>query len=260
MKTGIIESRDRSWTHLLGLALAASLVLVLTGCAATQTMLSKKELDVQTRTSTAIFVDPVPRDKRTIYLDIRSGVMEFDRRLFKRFVSEQFTQFNDNGYVIVDDPDTAQFHMIAYVLNLEKASPTAAEQALGQGYMGGAVVAGAATGVAMGGGGRGALGGAVIGGGAEFISGALVKDVTYMLVCDVQITEKAAEGVMVRKDTQIDTKVSDAGSSRQSVSEVRDRKEYRTRIVTTANKANLKLEEASDLMFQKTAFAMSGFF
>jgi hypothetical protein len=47
-------------------------------------------------------------------------------------------------------------------------------------------------------------------------------------VCDVQLKERTAKGVIVRKDTQIDAKVSDAGSSRQSVSEVGNRKEYRT--------------------------------
>ena len=135
------------------------------------------------------------------------------------------------------------------------------------------------------------MGGAVLGGGAELISGSLVKDVTFMLVCDIQVKEKAAKGVIVRKDTQVDTKVSDTGTSRQTTSEVGIRKEYRTRIVTTANKANLtqqspiktthsklrrsmmetavcrtsyrllsKLEEAQELMFKKTAFSMSGFF
>ena len=229
------------------------------GCAATQTLLSKRELDVQTKTSTAIFVDAVPKDKRTIYLDVKSGVMEFDRRQFKQFVKEQFTQFNDNGYQIVDDPDKAQFLMVAYVLNLEKADPTAAQAALGQGFMGGAVLGGAAIGAATRGMG-GALVGGAVGGAAEFITGNLVKDVTYMLVCDIQIQEKAGKGVVVRKDSQIDAKISDAGSSRQSVSEATNKKEYRTRIVTTANKANLKLEDAQELMFKKTAYAMAGFF
>jgi hypothetical protein len=112
-----------------------SVCYYLAGCAATGVALSKKDLDVQTRTSTAIFVDPVAKDKRTIYLDIKSGVMEFDRRAFKTYVKEQFA-LNDNGYRIVDDPDAAQFVMVAYVLNLEKASPTAAEAALNQGYLG----------------------------------------------------------------------------------------------------------------------------
>ena len=152
--------------------------------------------------------------------------------------------------------------MVAYVLNLEKASPTAAESALHSGYMGGAVAAGAALGAAANSSSRytGAVAGGLVGGAAEFISGALVKDVYYMLVCDVQIKERAANGAIVRRDTRVDTKVSDKGSSRQTVSELSDRKEYRTRIVTTANKVNLKLEEASELMFNKTAYAMAGFF
>lgn len=248
-----------AFTKIAGIGIVG---LVLSGCAATHTMLAKKDLDVQARTSTAVFVDPVGKDKRTVYLDIKSGVMEFDRKRFKQFVTEQFTQFNDNGYRIIDDPDKAQFTMVAYVLNLEKASPTAAEQALNQGYRGGAVLAGAAVGAAATGGNpyRGAVTGGLIGGAAEMISGALVKDVTYMLVCDVQIKERAKRGVIVRKDMAIDVKVSDSGSTRQTASEVGDQKEYRTRIVTTANKANLTLAEADELMFKKTAYAMAGFF
>ncbi len=238
-----------------------AVTLIVSGCAATQVALSKKDLDVQTRTSSAIFVDPVSKSKRTVYLDIKSGVMEFDRRAFKTFVSKKFSEL-DTQYKIVDDPNEANFQMVAYVLNLEKTSPTAAEAALNSGYMGGAVAAGAAVGAV---GNRshrytGAVAGGLVGGAAEFISGSLVKDVTYMLVCDVQIKERAANGAIVRRDTQVDTKVSDKGSSRQTVSEVSDRKEYRTRIVTTANKVNLKLEEATSLMFDKTAYAMAGFF
>lgn len=240
----------------------SSIVGLLWGCAATQVALSKRDLDVQARTSTAVFVDPVAPAKRTIYLDIKSGVMEFDRRKFKEFVKQQFAENNDNHYQIVDDPDQAQFQMVVYVLNLEKASPTAAEQALHQGYMGGAVAAGAVVGSVgndhnpL----KGMAVGGLVGGAAEFISGSIVKDITYMLVSDIQIKEKAAQGVMVRKDSKVDAKISDSGSSQQTVSEVSNKKEYRTRIVTTANKVNLKLEEAEELMFKKAAYAMAGFF
>jgi hypothetical protein len=248
---------------LLGIA---AVVVVLGGCAAAAVSISKKDLDVQTKTSTAIFVDPVPRPQRTVFLDIRSGVQEFDRRAFSTFVKQQFAQ-NDNGYQIIDDPDQAHFVLLVYVLNLEKASPTAAESALAQGYSsGGDIAAGAAAGAVIGSNrnGYGAYRGAAIGGlaagAASLIADNAVKDVTYMLVCDVSVREKAAKGVIVRKDTAINAKVSDAGTSRQTVSEATDRKEYRTRIVTTANKVNLDLNEALNPMFSKTAFAMSGFF
>lgn len=239
----------------------ALLLMVLSGCAATQVAVGKKDLVVQTKTSTAIFVEPVSKSKRTVYLDIKSGVMEFDRREFKKFVKQQFAE-NDTGYTLIDDPAKAQFQMVAYVLNLEQASPTAAEAALRQGYLGGAVAAGATAGAVLNSGNRwaGAAAGGLLGGAIESVSSALVKDVTFMLVCDVQIRERAAKGVYVRKDTAISAKVSDAGTSKQRVSEVGKYKEYRTRLVTTANKANLKLPEAQDLMFKKTAYAMSGFF
>lgn len=244
---------------LLKMAVLAVVLAAVSGCAATQVALTKRDLDVQTRTSTAIFVDPVSQEKRRVYLEVRSGVMEFDRNAFYRFVTEELS-LNPNKYVLVDNPDDAHFHMLAYVLNLEKSSPSAAEAALKQGYLGGAVAAGAGVGLVTKGGYRGAVTGGIAGGAIEFVAGSLVKDVTYMLVADIQVSERAANGAFVRTDSQLDAKVSDAGSSRQTVSEVSNRKEYRTRIVTTANKANLKLEEAQELMFKKTAYAMAGFF
>ena len=96
--------------------------------------------------------------------------------------------------------------------------------------------------------------------GGSLVGDALVQAVTCRLVCDVSVREKAGKGVLVRKDTSIDTQVSGGGTSPQRVSEAIDRKEHRTRIVTTANKADLKLEEAQDTMSNKTAYALSGFF
>ena len=219
----------------------------LAGCAATQVALSKKDLDVQTKTSTAVFVDEVSRDKRTIYVNVRSGVMEFDRGAFKTFIKTQFAE-SDTGYAIVDDPNAAHFQMNVYVLNLEKASPTAAESALRGGYVG-EVAAGAAAGAVINRNSNvytGAAVGGLLAAGASTIANSLVKDVTYMLVADVQIKEKARKGVIVRKDSQISAKVSDAGTSTQRVSEATNVKEYRTRIVTTANKANLELATIRD--------------
>jgi hypothetical protein len=243
------------------------IAVVLSGCAAASISIAKRDLDVQTKTSTAIFVDPVSPAERTLYVEVRSGVAEFDRRAFSTFLRENFAK-NENGYRVVDDPEQARYIMLAYVLSLERASEGAAQAALRQGYIGGGdTAAGAVAGAAIGsnsssayGGWKGAAVGSLLASGTSLVANALVQDVTYMLVCDVSVRERVAKGVLVRKDTAIDTKVSDAGSSQQRVSEASDRKEYRTRIVTTANKANLKLEEAQSLMYDKTAYAMSGFF
>lgn len=201
----------------------------LCSCAATSIMISKRELDVQTKTSHAIFVAPVAKNARTVYLEMRSGVQEFDREKFVAFIQGEFAK-NPNGYQLVDDPDAAQFHMQAFVLNLEKASETAAKLALSQGYLGGSMIAGAA--VDHNNRFRGAGVGGLAAGAADFVASSVVKDVYYMLVVDLQVSEKTAT----------------------------DRQAYQTRIVTTANKANLKLNDAVDPMFQKAAFAISSFF
>lgn len=238
-------------------------ISLFSGCAATKVALSKKDLVVQSNLSTSIFVDPVTPEKRKIYVDVKSGVMEFDRRKFKKFLKEQFTQYNDNGYKIVDDPTKAQYQMVAYIKNLEQTSKTAAEAALKQGYVGSAgssIATGAVVGGLAGGSGSSVVFGGLVGGIADTVSGSLVKDVTFMLVADIQIKEKLGKGVYVRKDSKIDTQVSDSGQSRQTLSQVSNQKEMRTRIVTIANKANLKLEQAQDQMFKKTAYMMAGLF
>ncbi len=232
-------------------------LLALTGCAAVHTSIAKKDLDVQTKLSTSVFVDPVPPEKRKIYLEVRSAVMEFDRNAFRSALNSQISS-SGNGYTFVDSPDDAQYTMSVFVRNLEKASPSAAENYLASGFQG--VAAGATLGVATGGGYRGAAAGGLIGGLVSTAANAMVKDVTYLLVADIQIKERAKKGVIVRKDSKINTNISDDGSATQTSSEVSNQKEYRTRVVTTANKANLELEEAQPLMFDKTAYAMASFF
>lgn len=236
------------------LALALTIIQ---GCQATRTAISKRNLDVQTRTSTAVFVDPVPKNKRLVYLNIRSSVLEFDRKRFKRYIMDQFSK-NDNGYRITDDFEKAQFQMSIFVLNLQKASPNAATKALGVGFVGGV-----ATGAAMGSlsnNPSGLVGGALLGGIVSTVTDALVEDVTYMLVADIQIKEKTKKGVVVKKGTNISAKVSDSGTTTQTVTESSNHKEYRTRIVTTANKVNLEIEEAQPKILERTAYAMAGFF
>lgn len=248
-----------NFKNIVRLSSISIIAIYLSGCAALHTSIAKSDLDVQARTSAAIFVDAVEREHRTIYFEVRSGVMEFDRREFKKFVKRQLAE-NDGGYLIVDSPKKARFHLNIYVLNLEKTSPTAAEAALKQGYVGGGAITGAVAGGLATGSGRGMAVGGILGGIGETMANAFVKDITYMLVADIQIKEKAGKGVVIRKDSKVSTKISDAGSSTQRYSEATNRKEYRARIVTTANQANLELADAQDIMFKKTAYAMAGFF
>lgn len=239
------------------IALLSVMIFALSGCAAVHTSIAKKDLDVQTKISTSIFVAPVTKDKRKIYLEVRSGVMEFDRNAFRQALNAQILA-SGNGYTFVDGPDKAQYTMSVFVRNLEKASPSAAENAINSGFQG--VAAGATLSYATGGSRRNATAAGLLGGLASTAANAFVKDVTYLLVADIQIQERAGKGVIVRRDSKTNTKISDDGATTQTYSEATNTKEYRTRVVTTANKANLELAEAQPLMFEKTAYAMASFF
>jgi hypothetical protein len=108
--------------------------------------------------------------------------------------------------------------------------------------------------------GIGAGAGGLLAGMTETITGAYVKDVLFMVVTDIQLVEKAPEGVIVRQDSQQSLKQGIGGASQQSSSEVTKFKKYRTRVVSTANKANLEYEEAAPALTQGLAKSLSGLF
>jgi len=94
----------------------------------------------------------------------------------------------------------------------------------------------------------------------EPVANAAVKDVTFMVVTDIEITEKAKPGVIVRQDSQQDASQGVGGRRTQISSEVTDVKKYRTRIVSTANKANFEYAEAAPPLTQGLIRAVAGLF
>ena len=172
--------------------IALCLLSLLAGCAATHVAISKRNLEVSTRMSDAVFLDPVGGDKRTAFIYVRNTS---DRPNFD-IETPLKAAIAGRGYRIVDDPDEAHFKLQAQVLSVSKMSVTAAEAALGAGY-GGAVagvviggVAGAATTGTSQGTAVGAVAGGIVGGIAETIANAAVKDVTFVAITDVQISER----------------------------------------------------------------------
>lgn len=236
-------------------------LMVLGGCAAVHTSIAKKDLDVQTKMSDTVFLDPVGPDKKIIYVDIRntSDKSNFD------ILGSVVRNLQAKGYTVTSDPDRAHYWLRANVLSVDKASPTAAENALHAGYGGaltGAAV-GAATGAALGGwggAGIGGLAGAAAFGIAETVADAYVKDITYMAITDIEIAEKAKKGVVVRQDSRQHAKQGIGGGRTQTSSEISDKKQYRVRVVSTANKANLEYPEAAPLLTEGLTRSISGVF
>jgi len=236
-------------------------LLLLSGCAAMHTAISKKNLDMQTKMSDTVFLDPVAPDQRSIFIQVRntSDKTNFDIEAPIR------TAIRSRGYTVTSDPNEAHYWLLANVLSVDKSSPSAAEAALHSGF--GGAFAGAAIGAGVGGGiggwtgaGYGGLAGGLAGALVETVANAAVKDVTYMVVTDIEISEKVKNGVVLREDTKLDRKQGLSGAVSQTSSEVADRKKYRTRVVSTANKVNLDYEEAAPGLSANLVRAVSGIF
>ena len=248
--------------HLSLLLTALCLLSLLAGCAATHVAISKRNLEVSTRMSDAVFLDPVGGDKRTAFIYVRNTS---DRPNFD-IETPLKAAIAGRGYRIVDDPDEAHFKLQAQVLSVSRMSMTAAEAALGTGY-GGAIagiaiggVAGAASTGTSQGTAVGAVAGGIVGGIAETIANAAVKDVTFVAITDVQISERAREGVVGRRELEVDTQQGMGGSEQTTFAEETTEKRYRTRVISTANKVNLKYEEAAGPLNEGLTRVLSGVF
>ena len=256
------SSSSPPFRHLSVLLIALCLLSLLVGCAATHVAIAKRNLEVSTRMSDAVFLDPVGGDKRTAFVYIRNTS---DRPNFD-IETPLKSAIAGRGYRIVNDPEEAHFKLQAQVLSVSKMSITAAEAALGAGY-GGAIagvaiggVAGAATTGTTQGTVVGAVAGGIVGGIAETIANAAVKDVTYVAITDVQISERAREGVVGQRELQVDAQQGMGGSEQSAFSEETTEKRYRTRVISTANKVNLKYEDAAPLLNEGLTRVLSGVF
>ena len=248
--------------HLAVSLLLAALVVVMTGCAAVHTSIAKRNLDVQTRMSVAVFLDPVGPDKRTVFIQVRntSDKPNFDLEGPVR------SAISAKGYQVLDDPEAAHFKLQAQILSVSKASVTAAEAALQSGY--GApiagIVAGATAGVATGGSSQNmavaGVAGAIVGGLVETVANAAVQDVFYVAITDVQLSQKAAAGVTGQRNLQVDASQGIGGSDTTTFSEVTNEKRYRTRVMSTANKVNLQYEEAAPELNAGLTRVLAGLF
>ena len=107
-------------------ALAMSLV----GCAATQTMISKKDLNVQTKMSETIFLEPVRPDKKIAFVQVKNTSDKPELDINDQVVAA----IASKGYTIVKDPDKANYLIQANILKVGNIDLRDAGTELDQGY------------------------------------------------------------------------------------------------------------------------------
>ncbi|MFT7194557.1 MAG: hypothetical protein ACI8U1_002201, partial [Rheinheimera aquimaris] len=149
--------------------------LSLSGCGALHTAVAKRNLDVQTKMSSSIFLDPVEPEQRTIFVDIRntSDKPEFDLK------PQVVQSLQARGYQVIDSPKRAHYWLQANVLQVGRSNARDTNSALAAGP---GIAAGAVTGYAIHRATGGSSGGATAG---ALVGGAIVGTVVDAMVEDV---------------------------------------------------------------------------
>lgn len=232
--------------------------VMFTGCAAVHTEITHRKFDVQSRISSSIFLYSVGPALKAVFVQVRNTS---DKSMPE--IAEYITgKLQLDGYAVETDPDKAHYLLQANVLYVGAAKASAADQTLQNGY-GGALRGGlVGAGIGSNSGGTGtAIGvgvGVLAGGLIEAAANSLVKDVTYTAVTDVQISERTADAVTQNFKSQVQQGSSTAMT--QTVQSTVHYKRYRTRVVSTADKVNLKFADAVNSLEKSLGASVGGIF
>ncbi|HEM7073818.1 TPA: complement resistance protein TraT [Legionella pneumophila] len=236
--------------------LLAGTIAVLTGCAATQTALEHRTLEVSTKQSETVFLEPVSNAQKTIYVSIKNTSDE------SIDITPQLkTALSNQGYRVVNQPNLAHYLLQANILKVGKMSIAASQSALGGGY--GSAIAGAVAGTAAGSfthSSTGMIAGGLAGGVIGLAADSLVKDVNYTMITDVQISERAGKGIKINEQFQSHLKSGTSTVTSQTSSRESQYQRYRTRIVSNADKVNLKFADARPSLEQGLVKTITGIF
>lgn len=224
--------------------------LALSGCGAVNTLVKKRNLDVQTKMSETIWLEPTSEEARTVFVQIKNATGKV------LTVEPQIKQvLEEKGYTVVKDPKRATYWLQANLLKIEKTDLRQSDP-FGSGMLGAGV--GATLGVYNTGSMNTAIGlgiaGALIGGAVD----ALVTDVAYVMVTDILISEKTTSKVKVGNVNSVTQGT--RGRRYVTSTATTDRNQYQTRVVSIANKANLKLEDAQPMLEEQLQQVIAGIF
>ena len=229
----------------------------LVGCASARLGLSKGKLDVQTKMSETLFIDPPDsEDARSFYLQSRnSSDKDFDitENLRRALVAK--------GYRAVAQASRAHFVIQVNVLQVGESSQTAADTWFYRGYGGASgMMQDAAFVTSATADPKAFVGLGLLGDFSSMVADSVTKDVYISAITDVQIKERLGKG---QKAETVSSHWNKSGTSGHTYSQVRGSSEWKisqTRVLSFANKVNLKFEVAAPELKQALVQSVAGVF
>ncbi len=230
--------------------------IFLISCAGTTTAISKRNLSTENKMSASVFLDPLPPSERTIYIQARNTTDQSGFNIEDKLIGA----LRAKGYLIENDPTRANYVLQVNVLSVGEANAQTRDEMVSSGFGGaltGAAV-GAGTGALTSGHSDAIIGGALAGAAVGMLVDASIKDVTYSVITDVQISERSS--AKVSQTTSSELKQGTSGSTTTSSNSETDWQRYQTRVISSANKANLKMDKAVPVLADGITHTVAGIF
>ena len=237
------------------IALAVTAALGLSGCAAISTEMHHGKLTTESKMSNSIMLDPVSDVHKVIYVQVRdTSGQKVD---LKNAIT---TSLKQKGWKITHDVAKAHDMLQVNVLQAGKApNLRAVWQSMNSGYssalLGG--FAGVAAGLATDDVGTG-VGVGVATGAVSWVANEMVKDVTYSMITDVQVSVRV-NGV-VKQSTRSNLSEGTQTSIKQTYNKKTPWIRYRARVASVADKVNLKFNDAKRTLVQEVSNEIAGIF
>lgn len=230
--------------------------VIAAGCATTGEAISSRKLETSVKMSETIFLEPVEPAQQVVWIKIRntSDRQDLDAMTIQSIIRGKIEQ---RGYRVTNSPSEAHYRLQANVLYADHEKKDLTEDAMMIGGFGGGLLAGSTIG-----GGRAAktgaaVGGAVVGSVLGGLIGSMFQIDKWVLVVDIQISEKVAGGV----------ETTSAGNARagkvrktQTATGRSDFLNYQTRIIGTAKQTNMDWNIAQPILLNGFANSLAGIF
>ena len=226
------------------------LIFAFVSCSTMHTVISKRNLDVQTKMSDTIWLEPAAANEKTVFIQIRntSGKnLNIEQKITNILASK--------GYRIVNDPSEAKYWLQANILKVDKVNLDN-ENGFSDAVLGAGI--GGVLGAQRSGGAYTAIGWGLAGAAIGTLADALVDDTAYAMVTDILITEKT--GRNVQTTTRNSVKQGNSGSMTSTSSGTSNMEKYSTRVLSTANQVNLNFNSAIPILEDELGKVVGGIF
>ncbi|MDF2529813.1 MAG: complement resistance protein TraT [Gammaproteobacteria bacterium] len=229
-------------------------MFMLAGCAALSTSISNRNLSVKTQMSNSIFLNPIADNQKIIYMQVRNTSDEQSISVQPQLIAA----LQAKGYQITTDPGKAFEMLQVNILQAGQTTNQDLDKSLLTGF-GTGIITGAAIGSLSDSSQAGIIAGAAVGIGS-LVADALVKNVTYSVTTDVQVSVRLPAGSTVTQNTSSNLS---QGSSTQVTTSYQNKvqwQQYRTRVISYANKVNLAFSEAEPQLSSALAQSIANIF